>query len=191
MTREIFKPIKGYEGLYEVSNLGNVKSLFRKVESIRNGLPFICTYYEKLLKQQHDNKGYLRVKLQKDGNKQTCKVHRLVAETFIGDITNKEIDHINTIKDDNRVENLRIVTSKENSNNPIAKQKNTESHKKKVKCITPNGDVYLFNGIVEAERKGFGKGCSISQCLHGYLKTYRNNRWEFITKNEYKKLNFK
>lgn len=180
MTHEIWKPIKGYEGCYEVSNLGNVKSLERKVESVRNGKPFINTYYEKLLRQAIDNKGYYRVKLQKDRSKETRKVHRLVAEAFLGDIYNKEIDHINTIKTDNRVENLRIVTSKENSNNPLTKAKNAKAHLKPVRCILEDGTIITFGSIVEAENKGYGKGCSISQCCHGKQKTYHNNKWEFI-----------
>lgn len=181
-TDEMWKPIMGYEECYEISNKGNVRSLSRTKKGVRYGKPFEYQAKEIQLKQHADNKGYLRVKLYKDGNCETCKVHRLVAQTFLGDITDKEIDHINTIKTDNRVENLKIVSSKENSNNPITKRKNAKGHWKKVKCITPYGEVYVFNSITEAENKGYGKGCSISQCCHGKLKTYHNNRWEFINR---------
>lgn len=179
-TNEIWKPIMGYEGCYEISNKGEVRSLSRTKKGVRYGKPYEYQTKEMQLKQHVDCKGYLRVKLQKDGNKETCKVHRLVAQTFLGDITDKEIDHINTIKTDNRVENLKIVSSKENSNNPITKMKKAEGHCKKVKCITPYGEVYVFNSITEAENKGYGKGCSISKCCNGKMKTYHNNRWEFI-----------
>ena len=84
MEEEVWKPIKDYEGLYEISNLGRVKSL---------------------------NYGGT-------GKGKILKVHRLVAEAFIPNPGNKPcVDHINTIKNDNRVENLRWVTYKENSNN--------------------------------------------------------------------------
>ena len=184
MTQEIWKPVKGYEGIYECSNLGNIKTLERKVESVRNGKPFINTYNEKLLKQYPDHKGYLHVKLQKDGNKKMKSVHRIIAETFIGDIYNKEIDHINTIKTDNRVENLKIVTSKENSNNPFTreKQKKASLYKaaKPIKCIMENGETMFFFSMTDAVESGYANCItSISQCCNGIHKTHNNKRWEY------------
>lgn len=107
MTQEIWKPIKGYEQLYEVSNKGNVKSLSRLKKCVRYGKLYYVKLNEMILRPYVDFKGYLRVDLNKDGKREVKKVHRLVAEAFIGDIYNKEIDHINTIKTDNRVENLK------------------------------------------------------------------------------------
>ena len=107
MEEEIWKPIKDFEGYYEVSNIGRVRSLNYK----RTGKG-------KILKNIEDYKGYLEVGLTKNGKRKQFKVHRLVAEAFIPNPENKPcIDHINTIKSDNRVENLRWVTYKENSNN--------------------------------------------------------------------------
>ena len=107
MEEEIWKPIKDFEGYYEVSNIGRVRSLNYK----RTGK-------EKILKNIEDYKGYLEVGLTKNGKRKQFKVHRLVAEAFIPNPENKPcIDHINTVKSDNRVENLRWVTYKENSNN--------------------------------------------------------------------------
>lgn len=106
---EIWKDIEGYEGLYQVSNLGRVKNVKRNR----------VTYGMK-----GDKDGYLRIGLSKDGILKTYKVHRLVAMAFIPNPDNKPfIDHINTVKDDNRVQNLRWCTSKENNNNPITKIK--------------------------------------------------------------------
>ena len=118
MEEEIWKPIKDYEGLYEVSNLGRVKSLnYRK------------TGKEKILKNI-ECRGYLAVCLTKNGKQKLFKVHRLVAETFIPNPESKPcIDHINTIKNDNRVKNLRWVTHKENNNNPLTKKKYSENHR--------------------------------------------------------------
>ena len=123
---EEWRAVKDYEGLYEVSNIGRIKSLNY------NG-----TGKEGLLKQQSNHKGYKTVMLRKDNKGKTFKVHRLVAEAFIPNPENKpQIDHINCIRDDNRVENLRWVTGKENMENPLTKDKRkaiySEETKKKM-----------------------------------------------------------
>ena len=101
---EIWKEIKGYEGLYEVSSEGRVKSTGKKKGIMRPGT----------------SKGYLKVGLTKDGIRSMFRVHRLVAEAFIPNPDNKpEVDHINGDRKDNRVENLRWMTHKENNNNPV------------------------------------------------------------------------
>lgn len=99
---EVWRPVKGYEGLYMVSNLGRIKSLHKR--------------YEGLILQTYDEgHGYRMIDLYKDNIRQKCRVHRLVAQTFIPNPLNKrEVDHINFIRDDNRVSNLRWVTSREN-----------------------------------------------------------------------------
>lgn len=110
---EIWKPVilldigESYEGLYEVSNLGRVRSLHRK-EII-------------VMAQQISCNGYYRVQLWKDGAMKYCRVHRLVGFAFLADsyFEGAVIDHVNTIKTDNRAENLRWVTQKENLNNPL------------------------------------------------------------------------
>lgn len=184
MNSEIWKPIKGFEGCYEVSNKGRVKSLSRKVEGVKYGKHYEYMSPTFIMKPGTDTKGYLRVRLFKDGVGSIKKVHRLVAESFIGDIYNKEVDHINTIKDDNRVENLRIVTSKENSNNPLSvehyRKGNTGKVAKKVKCIMEDGTEIVFQSLTEAENKGYGKITLISQCCNGKIKTHYNKKWEFI-----------
>lgn len=101
---EIWKDIKGYEGIYQVSNLGRVKNVNR----------------DKVLSTRYDEKGYCTSNLFINGSGKNFRNHRLVYEAFIGEIPQElEIDHINTIRSDNRLENLRVVTHKENMNNPI------------------------------------------------------------------------
>ena len=106
---EIWKPIKDYEGLYEISNLGRVKSL------PRNGT--IKT--EKILTPNMSGR-YARIGL-RDKIKIKYSVHRLVAEAFIPNPNNlPQVDHINGDRYDNRVENLRWVTPSENSQHALA-----------------------------------------------------------------------
>ena len=113
---EIWKPIKNYENYYEISNLGRVRSLDRVV---KQGNHTICRK-GCIKKQRIDPNGYPVVTLCKNKKSVSNYVHRLIAEAFIPNINNKMyVDHINTITTDNRIENLRWVTTKENSNNPL------------------------------------------------------------------------
>ena len=103
---------------------GNVRSLDRVISGRR--------YKGKAKKQHIDERGYPKVSLCKDMKSIRADVHRLVADAFIQNPENKrEVDHINTVRHDNRVSNLRWVTHKENVNNPITKRRvYIESHKK-------------------------------------------------------------
>ena len=110
--KEVFKSIKGYEGIYQVNNLGNIKSLER-VNTIGR------TVKERILKASVNSSGYLTVTLCKNGKPKTRTVHQIVAESFLGHKPNGHklvINHINFIKTDNRAVNLEIVTNRENSN---------------------------------------------------------------------------
>ena len=131
LFNEVWKPVKGYEGLYEISDLGNLRSLDRYV---------MCDNEYRLFKGKPKKphltpKGYLTIFLFKNGQGKHYFMHRLVAEAFIPNPNDLPfIDHINTVKDDNRVENLRWCTQKENCNNPISRQKLKES---KRQSMTP------------------------------------------------------
>lgn len=101
---EIWKDIIGYEGLYQISNLGNVKSLPRK-HSPKN----------KILKPSLNNKGYLIIKLCKNKKHNQKKMHRLIASAFIPNPENKpQINHIDCVKTNNSIPNLEWCTAKEN-----------------------------------------------------------------------------
>ena len=116
----IWKPIPGWEELYEVSDTGQVKSLGRSKTVIKkNGNPFKVFKRGRILKTHTNKLGYAHVILTDMDGKQHMKyVHRLVAITFIPNPDNlNEVDHINRIRNDNRPENLRWVTRTENVNN--------------------------------------------------------------------------
>ena len=113
---EIWKDIKGYEGLYQVSNLGRVKSIEKYF--LRKYKNTIRPYSKpsKILKPFPTRTGYLLVKLTKEKKEKSFQVHRLVAITFIPNPENKpQVNHINGVKTDNYITNLEWVTAKENT----------------------------------------------------------------------------
>ena len=110
MIKEIWKPIVGYEGYYEVSNQGKIRSIDRYVKGRGDS-----TWFRKgkERKQCHYTNGYLFVCLSVDGNIKQLSTHRIVAAAFLGK-SDLEVNHKNGNKDDNRVENLEYVTRHEN-----------------------------------------------------------------------------
>lgn len=176
---EEWKYIKDYPN-YMISNQGNVKSL-------KYGK-------EKKLNPTKDKYGYLRINLCKDGKYKMYSVHRLVANAFISNTDNKPcIDHINTDKTDNRIENLRWVTNKENSNNPITIKKWKGENNYKTKPLLQFDKnmnfVRKWECIADIERKLGFKHTNISNCCLGIRKTASGYKWGF--EKDYEKIPFK
>lgn len=112
---EIWKPIPNYEGFYEVSSMGRVRSLDRKLPHPKNQM-VVSHRKGRILKPEPDKYGYPVVTLCQEAKTKTFKVHRLVALAFIPNPDNlPQIDHINTKKYDNRPENLRWCTTQQNT----------------------------------------------------------------------------
>jgi len=107
MEKEIWKDIPEYEGLYQASNLGKVRSVDRGVN--RKG---------RELKFSKDSSGYFNCNLHKKGKQKTYRVHKIIAITFLGHKPCgyiKVIDHIDNNKENNRADNLQIITHRENA----------------------------------------------------------------------------
>lgn len=165
---EVWKDIEGYEGYYQVSNLGRVKSLERLVIG-KNGKRYFCESKE--LFGTVDSTGYLMVTLRKDGARKTISIHRLVAKTFIPNPENKPtVDHINRNKTDNHVENLRWATHLEQADNT--------DHKKPIVAIKGETILY-FESAKQAEKYGFNSS-TICECCRGKLKTHRGYEWHYL-----------
>lgn len=169
---EVWKDISGYEGYYQVSDLGRVKSLSRKNSKT-----------ERILKAYTTSKGYLRLNFNKDGKSFKPLVHRLVAEAFIPNPENKQqVNHINEVKTDNYIENLEWSTNIENKNhgNGIERQRIKMINGKlsiSVSQFDKGGNhIKDWISISEAKRNGFSETC-ISSCINGKQKTHKGFVW--------------
>jgi hypothetical protein len=161
---EIWKDIPDFEGYYQVSNLGNVKSLSRTILG-KNDTPTFLK--EKMLKFSTSTNGYYQVILCKNSDRKIFKVHSLVAICFLNHIPdgthNVVIDHINEIKTDNRIENLRLIGHRENVSRSIKDSTSTyvgvswsKNAKKWISQITIDGKTKylgLFDNEEDANKK--------------------------------------
>lgn len=167
--KEIWKDIVDYEGIYQVSNLGRVRSVDRITSHNHK-------HKGKLMVLELDRTGYQRIGLRKNNHVVKHLVHRLVAQTFIPNPDNKEqVNHVNEIKHDNRVLNLNWMTSLENRNYGTARQRSAD---KRSKPIT-NG-VQVFKSIMEAERVTGVHNSNIVKCLKGERKTTGGYSWQYV-----------
>lgn len=174
MKREIWKPVAGYEGVYEVSNFGNMKSLQRRYAS------------ERILRKTKDRKGYEQVNLRKDGKRQCCKVHRLVAEAFIPNPDKlSQVNHKDENKSNNRVENLEWCTAAYNSNYGTRIERIAEKHRKKISQYTIEGQfIKEYNSVSEAAKEMSGTCDFIYKCATKERKTAYGFVWEYSDKGD-------
>lgn len=170
---EIWKTIEGYNGRYQVSNLGRVRS----VDAIINN----CTRKGVLLKQGTSKKGYKKVRLSQKNKTKTELVHRLVACSFVsGYKPGYQVNHKNEIKNDNRAENLEWCSCKYNCN--YGTRRDRISIKQKICVIqkNKNGDVLkVFLGLNEAARISNINAAHICDVCKGKRKTAGGFTWEY------------
>lgn len=180
---EVWKDISGYEGLYQISNYGMVKSLhFGK---------------EKILKPSVNSSGYYRVFLKGNGKSKRPFIHRLVAETFLEKIDNKNVvNHIDNNPKNNKVCNLEWVTQDENMAY-MAKQgrsnkkgtwleKIIESNKKNyvpiIKMNQNNEILKRYEKLTDVKKDGYRPG-DVCKCCQGERKTAGGFRWRYYDRN--------
>jgi hypothetical protein len=163
---EIWKDVCNYEGDYQVSSFGRVKSLWFNKETI--------------LKPHRNIHGYLYINLRKDNKTKFRRVHRLVAEAFLPNPENKtDVDHIDRVRDNNTLDNLRWATRSENLINTVAR---SSTHEKNIH-MTPNNTysvrIYRNNQLVFPQ-KNFKTLPEAIAYREECLTSFRNSQDTFL-----------
>lgn len=188
-TDEVFLPVSGYEERYEVSNTGKVRSLDRVSKHNGHGTP--CAIKGKILSLELTNRGYYRIRLQKNGEIKRFQVHRLVGMTFIPNPENKpQINHIDGNTKNNNVSNLEWTTQSENIKHaynigrkhvPVFERKKGSDNWQSVGIVQLdiNGNIInKFGSLLEAQRATGVWQSNITKCLYGIYKTSGGFVWK-------------
>lgn len=182
---EIWKPVTGYEGLYEVSNTGKVKSLKRTVKTYndwdRTFNERLLTLHSSKLTKRHPKPMY-HVELWKNNKRKVAMIHRLVAEAFIPNPDGKpQVNHKDGNRANNSVENLEWVTCSENSKHAY---RTGLARPKRCKPIQgtnkTTGSVVEFSSIEEAARTLKGNPDAIRSALKGRSASSCGYYWKYI-----------
>lgn len=192
---EIWKDIEGYEGLYQVSNMGRVRSIDRVIYQEHEGITYSRLMNGRMLKYNNDKQGYLLVHLSKNGKRICKKVHRLVAEAFLENKDSKEyVNHIDGNKQNNVVYNLEWVTPSENNIHAYKTKLSTPNLNmlgrkgkdnpciKKIYQINKNNHniIKLYYGSCEAQRITGITASNIRACCKGRIKTAGGYIWRYV-----------
>ena len=168
MNNEVWKDILGYEGLYQVSDKGRVKSIgYGK---------------ERILKPANNGRGYLLVGLCKNNEKKHFLVHRIVAQAFIPNPNNlPEVNHRDENKENNRVENLEFCDRKYNCNYGTTKQRMIKKLSKTVLQYSKDGKfIREWKSTKDIERNLGYSHSFISACCRGKYKSGYEYIWKYI-----------
>jgi hypothetical protein len=175
---EIWKDIPGYEGMYQVSDIGNVKSLGREMLNFGE---YPITIKEKIMKPSRLSNGYLILSLSKNGFKKKITVHMLVAMAFLNhkpDGTHKiVVDHINNNKLDNRVVNLQLISQREN----LSKDRKDGTSKYVGVCWKKSRNKWQVDIKIDGKRKYLGLFTDEYEAHLAYQKAlneYKNKQYE-------------
>lgn len=170
-----WQPIKGYEGLYEVSSDGRVRSL--NYRGVKGRVEEVTL---------NDNRGYLQVKLYKDKKGTSLSVHRLVALAYIKNPKDlPQVNHLDEDKANNKVSNLEWCSAKDNANHGTRNRRRSAkllngTLSKSIIAVDPiSGEVkYTFPSVMEAERCGFIRS-NIRKCCKGVRKSHKGLHWKY------------
>jgi len=180
VKEEIWKDIKGYEGLYQVSNIGRVKSLDR---TFINKIGHKQHTKERIMKLGTDKDGYLQVSLcDSSGKVKRFYVHRLVCEAFHENPKNKPcVNHIDEDKTNNIASNLEWCTYEENNNHGTHNARAAKTKSKPVGQYTPKSElIKVWQSAVEVQRQLGFDNTFISKVALGKQKTAYGYVWKFV-----------
>lgn len=187
-TYENWRDVARYEGLYQVSSWGRVRSLDRWIWNVPNQAYSLRK--GKILKPRLNIWGYQQVQLSKDGKKKHYQVHRLVAQAFIPNpLQLSQVNHINECKDDNSACNLEWCNCRYNINfgsrteraSKALKGKPNIALSKRVAQIDANTNeiIRIWDSTAECQRNGYD-GSHISNCCLGKRKTHHGYKWQYV-----------
>lgn len=178
---EIWMPVHGYEDRYQVSNLGDLRSVGRTVDIEYGTSKFKREISGVKIFQQKHNKGYLVVRLY-DGKKyKSHYVHRLVAEAFVNNDNHlPQINHKDGNKSNNHCENLEWCTNKQNSDHAIM----TGLNKVTKRCVCLSDGKRYFSCAAAARHYGLAPIC-VSEVCDGRKKTTHGMKFEFLSNEQY------
>ena len=182
MSEEVWRDIEGFDGLYQVSNQGRVKSLERKVPKGDGER----TVKERILKPGVRSKGYLFVVLCAGGKSRMFSVHRLVCQAFHDNPENKlDVNHINENKTDNRACNLEWSTRKENCNHGTRNVRMAIAKSRPIAQYTLNGKLLkVWPSAKEVgSQTGFSRG-NICKAANGKFKQAYGFIWKYVERKE-------
>jgi len=182
--QEIWKDIEGYEGLYQVSNLGQVRSMPRNIDHGK----YVAFQEGRILSQIVSPCGYCQVNLSKDGIARPILVHRLVAIAFIdGYKDGLEVNHIDENKLNNRVGNLEWVTSKDNCNYGTRNERVKSKVSRAVEQRDMDGKLLkVYPSVKEAKRATGINDSNICACCKGKKKSADGFKWNYVQEKEKK-----
>lgn len=173
---ETWKYIKGYEGLYQVSSLGNVRSVERYAKT-KHGSRFV---QGKELTKTEDRDGYLRVCLSKNNVKRTYTVHRLVANAFLQNPMNyPSINHIDENKKNNVYTNLEFCSIRYNNTFNNGQYRRAEKRKRAIKQMLNGTVMAIWDSSANASKELHISRGNIVGCLKGYRKSAGGYCWEY------------
>lgn len=181
MMEEIWKDIKGYEGLYQVSNMGRVRSLDRDIVTTYRGTVHTRHYKGKIIKPKYATAGYQAVVLANSGVHIRADIHRIVALHFCdGYKDGLVVNHKNEIKDDNRAENLEFVTYSYNSTyGEQFKHRYDKRSKRVLKCDKDGTVICEYKSLNDAARQNGTAATVISRWCKSIYKPQNEFIWRF------------
>ena len=179
MKNEEWRDVVGYEGLYQVSDQGRVKSLDRTFIDKIGRERYVK---ERILKPVLTHYGYLRIDLCASGKRKMFSVHRLVCQAFHDNPENKlDVNHINENKTDNRACNLEWSTRKENCNHGTRNVRMAIAKSRPIAQYTLNGKLLkVWPSTAEVERRAGFDHSAISKAANGNRKTAYGFIWKYV-----------